>query len=217
MDERPTYGAYSSTDSLADGGRSVTIDANINGIRRYYYRGTAYRLFHAAEFDFTNPVHELIPASEYHGIRPNHETVSGSSVNETAGTFDNPLTGETVSFTGWTYDYGTRSYALTLPDDGGVLSVAFGDEQITVTNPDGTAGTADYAPSGAAGSASGVGAASADSPTVFPPGIGPSALNRNLHTERLQALGGFQKQPFLSGLASGMTSWDGKISYRGRN
>ena len=68
----------------------------------------------------------------------------------------NPVTGDTSTFTDWTYDYSERSYDLTL-DSGNTVTVTYGDEQVTIQEGDtvynvyyisnGGGGTVDPSPS----------------------------------------------------------------------
>lgn len=53
-------------------------------------------------------------------------------VNEGDHTVYNPVTGDTLNFSGWDYDYSTRTYELTL-DTGEKTTVTYGDENITIT------------------------------------------------------------------------------------
>lgn len=54
-----------------------------------------------------------------------------SIVNETNNTFHNPVTGDTAPVSSWTYDYGDRSYDITL-DTGDTVTVTYGDEHVTI-------------------------------------------------------------------------------------
>lgn len=54
-----------------------------------------------------------------------------SIVNETNNTFHNPVTGDTAPVSSWTYDYGDRSYDITL-DTGDTVTVTYGDENVTI-------------------------------------------------------------------------------------
>lgn len=54
-----------------------------------------------------------------------------SIVNETNNTFHNPVTGDTAPVSSWTYDYGDRSYDITL-DSGDTVTVTYGDENVTI-------------------------------------------------------------------------------------
>ena len=56
-------------------------------------------------------------------------------VNETNNTYYNPATGQTVSITGWSYDYSDRSYKVTL-ESGDTVSVTYGDENIVIKEGD---------------------------------------------------------------------------------
>lgn len=52
-------------------------------------------------------------------------------INETNNTYYNPATGKTETVNSWSYDYGDRSYTLTL-GDGSTATVTYGDENITI-------------------------------------------------------------------------------------
>lgn len=54
-----------------------------------------------------------------------------SIVNETNNTFHNPVTGDTAPVSSWTYNYGDRSYDITL-DTGDTVTVTYGDENVTI-------------------------------------------------------------------------------------
>lgn len=60
---------------------------------------------------------------------------SQTIVNEGAKTYYSPTTGETTSFTDWTYDYSDRSYTLTTTS-GDTTTVTYGDEYCTVREGD---------------------------------------------------------------------------------
>lgn len=112
-------------------------------------------------------------------IRPG--LLAGSPMNETAGTFTNPITGEIISFDSWTYDYQTRTYTLTLPG-GNKMDVTFGDNTIRIT--EGLGG----------------GEINVEGETVeamYPDNAGLPIVSPD---------GDFQKEAFLSGLAAGMAS-----------
>lgn len=81
-------------------------------------------------------------AYQFSAARPGQ--LPGSPINETARTFTNPLTGQIISFDSFTYDYVTRTYTLALPDDGGNITVTFGDDNLTITGIGGDAVTAMY-------------------------------------------------------------------------
>lgn len=53
-------------------------------------------------------------------------------INETNNTYYNPVTGQTVPITGWTYDYSDRSYKVTM-EGGKTSTVTYGDENISIT------------------------------------------------------------------------------------
>ncbi|MBQ9345740.1 MAG: hypothetical protein IJT94_00175, partial [Oscillibacter sp.] len=99
----------------------------------------------SAVFDNYLPAFRVIPhvtSSMAFGPRPGK--LPGSPVSETEMTFTHPLTGERVSFDSYTYDYQTRTYTLSLPDDGGTMTVAFGDTAIFITDRAGTRTQAPY-------------------------------------------------------------------------
>lgn len=54
-------------------------------------------------------------------------------VNEAENTYTNPATGETQTIVDWTYDYGDRSYDLTL-EGGQTSTVTYGDREITISD-----------------------------------------------------------------------------------
>lgn len=52
-------------------------------------------------------------------------------INEGDSIYYNPVTGETGTITDWSYDYGDRSYTITL-ETGDTATVTYGDENITI-------------------------------------------------------------------------------------
>lgn len=61
-------------------------------------------------------------------------TVTNNSqiVNETNNTYYNPATGETKPILDWSYDYGDRTYTITV-EGGDTYTVTYGDENISIT------------------------------------------------------------------------------------
>jgi hypothetical protein len=64
-------------------------------------------------------------------------TENTTIVNEGDSTVYNPVTGDTNTFTDWTYDYSDRSYRLTM-EGGDTTTVTYGDEYMTITEGDTT-------------------------------------------------------------------------------
>ncbi|MDD3346224.1 hypothetical protein, partial [Oscillibacter sp.] len=57
-------------------------------------------------------------------------------VNEGDSTYFNPVTGETVSYSTWAYDYTTRTYTLYDADGNVVAVIQYGDDKLTIQTPD---------------------------------------------------------------------------------
>lgn len=62
-----------------------------------------------------------------------------SFFDEQSKVFSDPASGRNVTITNWSYDYSTRSYALTDGTDNYTLT--FGDDYVTTVVPDGNGGT----------------------------------------------------------------------------
>lgn len=61
--------------------------------------------------------------------------VNGDIINEGDNIYYNPVTGNTGTINNWSYNYGDRSYNLTL-GDGSTATVTYGDENITIIEGD---------------------------------------------------------------------------------
>ena len=140
------------------------------------------------------PVYEVIPDSALSGNQYNINTrptsitggnygivgddgqltiYNGDIINETNSTFYNPVTNNTESITNWSYDYGDRSYNLTL-ESGDTVTVTYGDENITIVEGD-TNYTIYYIIGGGSGSDPDPGPSESPEPTESPdPGESPS-------------------------------------------
>lgn len=62
-------------------------------------------------------------------------TNNNQIINETNNTYYNPATGESKPIVDWSYDYGDRTYNVTL-EGGDTVQVTYGDEQITINQGD---------------------------------------------------------------------------------
>lgn len=62
-----------------------------------------------------------------------YQSTVGTIYNETTNIYQNPVTGETGNVTNWTYDYGDRSYTLTM-DEGETVTVTYGDTNVTIND-----------------------------------------------------------------------------------
>lgn len=62
-------------------------------------------------------------------------TDNSTIVNETNNTYYNPATGSTTPIVDWSYDYGDRTYNVTL-EGGDTVQVTYGDENITIQEGD---------------------------------------------------------------------------------
>ena len=145
---------YGSTSSVMYAGRSYFFGSELRVYNREWTpevtansTGSAFTNVARASAVFDNylPAFRVIPhvtSSMVFGPRPGK--LPGSPVSETEMTFTHPLTGERVPFDSYTYDYQTRMYSLSLPDDGGTVTVAFGDNAIFITDSAGTHTQAPY-------------------------------------------------------------------------
>ena len=62
-------------------------------------------------------------------------TDNSTIVNETTNNFYNPATGQNVPILDWSYDYGDRTYTVTL-EGGDTVNVTYGDENIIIKEGD---------------------------------------------------------------------------------
>ncbi len=72
----------------------------------------------------------------YNSTDNSYNPVSGDThiVNETNNSVYNPVTNTTTDYSGWTYDYSTRTYTFSNDDNSSTSTVTYGDENITIAD-----------------------------------------------------------------------------------